>query len=162
MAKVLATPPPAPVAAPAPAVAPETPPAEPSGGVIAPELLADKYTQAGVAVVCGISTGAILFMGAHAAPKGDESAAMVKAYADCFRHYGYAPEPPAWLGPVIATGVWLGPQLQDERTQTNLQKWKARLIGWWLALRGKFAARAATNAAVEIAAAGTGTPPPSP
>jgi hypothetical protein len=122
----------------------------PAGVTVAPRV-PDKYEIAAAGTVAGITTVAIMVMGSHTAPKGDQVAAMVQAYAEAYRHYGYAPEPPPWLAPAIVTATWIGPHLADQRTQTNLQTWKARLVGWWVGLRGWFSgkrdARAATAAA---------------
>lgn len=114
----------------------------------------DEYTQAAVATVSAVATVGILALGSHAAPRQDEITAMVRAYADCYRHYGYAPETPPWLGPVIATGMWVGPHLQDQRSQAKLQSWKQRIAGWWMALRGRRDARAGVNVAAQANAAG--------
>lgn len=125
-----------------------SPQSEP-GGLPMPK---DDYDRAAVATVSGIATVGIVAMGAHVAPKPDEIAAMVKAYADCYRAYGYAPESPPWLGPVIATAVWMGPHLSDERSQSKLQGWKIRLATIWAKLRGRRDARAAAQVAAEAGA----------
>jgi hypothetical protein len=111
----------------------------------------DKYTLAAIGTVGGISTAAIMMMGKHVKPSADESAAMVEAYADCYRHYGYAPETPPWLGPVIATAAWVGPHLSDPKSQTRLQKFKAKITGLLMKIRGRRDATAATTAAKEAA-----------
>lgn len=109
----------------------------------------DKYTEAAAGTVCIMSTVAVLALGAHVAPKQDEISAMVKAYADCYRHYGYAPESPPWMGPAIATVAWIGPHMQDKRSQSKLQGWKLRLG----AVIAKFRGRRAVNAAAAAAKA---------
>lgn len=113
----------------------------------------DKYDIAALGTVSAVATLGIMTMGAHVAPKPDEIAAMVKSYADCYRHYGYAPEPPPWLAPAIATAAWVAPHLQDRRSQEKLQTWKARIVAFWLKLRGRRDARVAAQVSTAVAAA---------
>ena len=107
----------------------------------------DEYTAAGAGTVAAISTLAILSMGAHVKPSQEQTIAMVEAYASAYRHYGYKPEVPPWLGPVITTLVWVGPHFADQRSQDSLQTWKRKIANAWLWLKGKTASRAATSAA---------------
>lgn len=108
---------------------------------------ADEYTLAAAGVVSSISTVAILGMGAHAKPSNEQTVALVEAYAACFRHYGYMPKPAPWLAPVLVTFTVFGPHLADERSQTNLQKWKRKAVNAWMWIRGKVDGRAAASAA---------------
>lgn len=107
----------------------------------------DQYTLAAAGTVSALSTLAILAMGAHVKPSEQQTVAMVDAYAAAYRHYGYKPEVPPWLGPVVATVVWIGPHFADERSQTTLQSWKSKFTSAWLWVQGKFAGRAAASAA---------------
>lgn len=122
----------------------ETPDPPPTTG--APKFTGDEYTLAAAGTVAGISTLAILAMGAHVKPDNEQTAAMVDAYAAAFRHYGYKPEVPPWLGPVIATAVWVGPHFSDARSQTSLQSWKRKIANAWLWITGKLDGRAAVKA----------------
>lgn len=132
---------------------------EPAGELATlPARVPDKYEQAAIGTVSGVSTIGILVMGAHTAPKPDQIAAMVQAYAEMYRHYGYAPEPPPWLAPAIVTATWIGPHLADQRTQTNLQTWKGRLVGWWVRIRGWAGGRRDSRAAANVAATAAGAP----
>jgi hypothetical protein len=88
-------------------------------------------------------------MGAHVKPSAAQTRAMVEAYAECYRHYGYKPETPPWLGPVIATAVWIGPHFQDQRSQDALQGWKRKIVNGWLWFKGKLDGRAAAGSARE-------------
>ena len=124
------------------------PDARPAGVTVAAP---DEYTEAAMATVSGLATVAILGFGAHAAPKEEQVSAMVKAYAECYRQYGYAPDVPPWLGPVIATGVWVGPHLADKRSQENLQTWKQRIAGWVYGIRGWFSGKRSAAAAAGVA-----------
>ena len=113
----------------------------------------DEYVQAAAGVVAGISTVAILAMGAHVAPTAEQTAAMVRAYADSFRVYGVAPKAPPWIAPAIATAAWVGPHLADRRSQERLQGWRARWVNFVLWFRGRRDAGAATAAARDAATA---------
>jgi len=114
-------------------------------------LVVDEYTEAAAGAVAGVSTLVILALGAHAAPTAEQAGAMVRAYADCFRAYSYAPKTPPWLGPAVATAAWVGPHLADKRSQERLQGWRAKwvnLVLWWRSKRDARAATAAATASV--------------
>ena len=127
-------------------------------GTASPLNPSDEYTQAAAGVVAGISTVAILALGAHVAPNADQTGAMVRAYADAFRVYGVAPKAPPWIAPAIATAAWVGPHLADRRSQERLQGWRARWVNFVLWFRGRRDARAATAAASQA----TAQPAPAP
>lgn len=107
----------------------------------------DKYTLAAMGTVGGITSIAIIGLGRHVKPDKEQVSAMVDAYADCYRHYGYAPETPPWAAPAIATLAWLGPHWQDERTQSTLMGWKIKFGAFIAKLRGRSSVRAAAEAA---------------
>lgn len=122
-----------------------------AGGVIpGGGQVGDQYTAAAAATVSMVATAAILVMGAHVKPDSAQVTAMVESYADCYRAYGYAPKTPPWLGPVIATGAWIGPHLRTQETQTNLQRFKAKVLGFLGAFRGRRDARAAAAVSSEV------------
>ena len=120
----------------------------PVDGPLAP-LSSDEYTQAAAGVVAGLSTAAILAMGAHVAPTTEQTLAMVRAYADSFRAYGYKPQMPPWLPPTIATATWIGPHFANPKSQEKLAGWRSKFVNLWLWLKSKTASRAAASAAAD-------------
>jgi hypothetical protein len=101
----------------------------------------DKYTVAAIGTVSGVTSAAIMVLGAHVKPTAEQTSAMVDAYETCYRQYGYAPSTPPWFGPVLATAAWIGPHMSDDKTISRVGKirqmvaavpawWKSKKLGW--------------------------------